>query len=289
MGRPYTSLNDFLKRGRQTLARGPVAILFVEDEVEIGSTLHHLLARGFDPVLALAPPDLDFPPDLDDKVQRIDCDTGATDVVPDTVNRLIAAAPGTWFHYCFNAEYLFHPFSETRSVGEMLTFHAEERRDAMITFVIDLYAADLTAHPTGVARDAWLDSTGYYALARNDPETGWPRERQLDFFGGLRRRYEEHVPELRRRIDRVSLFRARPGLELRGDHSFNDPEYNTYACPWHHNLTAAVCSFRAAKALKRNPHSSEAIDSFRWRASVPFDWQSRQLLDLGLMEPGQWF
>ena len=32
---------------------------------------------------------------------------------------------------------------ESRSVVEMLAFHAEERRDAMLTYVIDLYAKDL--------------------------------------------------------------------------------------------------------------------------------------------------
>ena len=28
--------------------------------------------------------------------------------------------PGTWIHYCHNAEYLFFPFAETRRVREML-------------------------------------------------------------------------------------------------------------------------------------------------------------------------
>jgi len=66
----------------------------------------------------------------------------------------------------------------------------------------------------------------------------------------------------RRRIDRISLFRAMPGLTLREDHTFTDPEYNTYACPWHHSVTAALCSFRTAKALKRNPGSGYQINSF---------------------------
>ncbi|MFP4079841.1 MAG: TrmH family RNA methyltransferase, partial [Ectothiorhodospira sp.] len=60
------------------------------------------------------------------------------------VNAVIGAAPGVWLYACYNAEYLFYPFCETRTVGEMLAFHAEERRDAMLAYVIDLYAADLT-------------------------------------------------------------------------------------------------------------------------------------------------
>ncbi|KDB02434.1 hypothetical protein U879_17240, partial [Defluviimonas sp. 20V17] len=157
--------------------------------------------------------------------------------------------------------------------------------------VIDLYAGDLSRYPNAVSlEEAMLDRSGYYALARTDPANhDHPKERQLDFFGGLRWRFEEFIPKERRRIDRIALFRARKGLRLREDHCFNDEEYNTYSCPWHHNLTAAIASFRTAKALKSNPGSTFDIGSFQWRNSVPFQWQSKQLMDLGLMEPGQWF
>ena len=161
----------------------------------------------------------------------------------------------------------------------------------MLTYVIDLYAGDLAAHPDGVALDdAWLDRKGYYALARKDPGNDWqPRDRQLDLFGGLRWRFEEHIPYAKRRIDRISLFRAKPGLKLLPDFTLSDEEMNTHSCRWHHNLTAAVCSFRTAKALRTNPGSRHAIPTFRWPNSVRFDWNSQQLMDLGLMEPGQWF
>ena len=286
----YASLDAFLRQDRGRLARGPVALIFVEDDVELGTTLRHHLQCGFRPVLALMPDAFELPADIADKVLRISFDTGAPGAVADAVNKVIEAAPGTWLYYCYNAEFLFYPFCETRSVGEMLAFQSEERRDAMLTYVIDLYAGDLDKHPNAVSLDqAHLDRSGYYALARNDPATGHPRERQLDFFGGLRWRYEEHIPKPSRRIDRISLFRAAPGLRLLADHTFDDPEYNTYACPWHHNMTAAVCSFRTAKALKRNPGSTFGIETFRWHNATPFEWHSRQLLDLGLMEPGQWF
>jgi hypothetical protein len=176
-------------------------------------------------------------------------------------------------------------------VRELLTFHAEERREAMLTYVIDLYAGDLERSGNAVSlEDAWLDRSGYYALARKDPDRDWqPKERQLDFYGGLRWRYEEHIPYARRRIDRVSLFRAKPGLKLLPDFTLSDEEMNTFTCRWHHSLTAAVCSFRTAKALRTNPGSRHAIQTFRWPNSVRFDWRSQQLMDLGLMEPGQWF
>ena len=91
--------------------------------------------------------------------------------------------------------------------------------------------------------NAQFDRSGYYAL-RRDRGRDKPLDRQLDIYGGLKWRYEEHIPPENRRIDRVALFKSKPGLELRPDHTLNDEEMNTYACPWHHSLTAAIASFR---------------------------------------------
>ena len=287
----YDDLDDFLKRGTGVLTRGPIALVFAEDSVELDTTLRHHRHCGFRSVILFGAADLPLPADLTDKVHHVGHDMRADHAVPTAVNAVIPRATAQWLYYCYNAEYLFFPFSETRTFGEMLSFHTEERRDAMLTYLVDLYAGDLDRCPEAVSLDdTWIDRSGYYALARPDPDNhNHPKERQLNFFGGLRWRYEEHVPEDRRKIDRIAIFRAKPGLELREDHTFTDEEYNTYACPWHNNLTASIASFRTAKALKRNPGSTFDIRTFRWHNSTPFEWHSRQLLDLGLMEPGQWF
>ena len=286
----YGSLQEFLSATRAARTGGPVALIFVEDLVEVDSTIRYHRDLGFARLVLFAPDALGLDAESETGLDRIDYDVTAEGALERAVNAVIDAMPGTWLYYCYNAEYLFFPFCETRTIGEMLTFHEGERRDAMLSYVVDAYAGDLERFPDAVALEAaWLDRSGYYALGRPDPATGHPRERQLDFFGGLRWRFEEHVPANRRRIDRIALFRARPGLRLRGDHTFSDEEYNTYACPWHHNLTAAIVSFRTAKALKTNPGSTYDIKTFRWHNSVPLDWSSQQLLDLGLMEPGQWF
>lgn len=287
----HSSLDQFLGTGKLATSKGPIALIFVEDDVEVDSTIRHHLGAGFAQVLAFLPRAFHLPEDIVPSVERIDFDVVAGQDFTAAVNAVIAAAEGRWIYYCFNTEYLFYPFCETRSVGEMLTFHAEERRDAMLSYVIDLYAGDLLHHGNAVSLDdAHLDRSGYYALAREDAENGYqPKDRQLDFFGGLRWRYEEHIPAPRRNIDRIALFRAKPGLKLLAEHRLNDEEYNTFACPWHNNLTAAIVSFRTAKALKTNPGSTFEITNFKWHNSIPFEWHSRQLLDLGLMEPGQWF
>ncbi len=285
----FDSLTAFLTAGQPILAKGPVALILIEDPVEVATTIRHHLDAGFRAVVVFALPDIAIPAEIAARITRVDCDPLGRDGFLAVVNGVIDIAPGAWIYYCYNAEYLFYPFCEHRTVGEMAAFCTEERRFSVLSYVIDLYAGDLWAHPTAVSlEDAHLDRSGYYALARTDRDTHF-KERQLNFFGGLRWRFEEHIPAPRRRIDRISLFLAKPGLELRADHTFNDEEYNTYACPWHNSLTAAVCSFRTAKALKRNPGSTFDIESFRWHNSAPFDWHSQQLLDLGLMEPGQWF
>ena len=287
----YDGLASYISVASATPPKGPIAIIIAEDTVEVDTTLRHHLQAGFRDVLLLAPDAIPTPKDMADKVHRITHDVHAENAMMAAVNPLIEAFPGLWMYYCFNAEYLFHPFCETRTVRDLLAFHAEERRDAMLTYVIDLYAGDLDRFPNAVSlENAHLDRSGYYALARQDPDNNWhPKERQLDFFGGLRWRFEEHVPSNRRKIDRISLFKAKKGLVLRPDFTFNDEEYNTYACPWHNNLTATVCSFRTAKALKANPGSKWDIKTFHWHNSTGFQWHSQQLMDLGLMEPGQWF
>ncbi|MGR3661419.1 MAG: hypothetical protein ACU0CA_09600 [Paracoccaceae bacterium] len=287
----YTDLQDFLARGRDALSKGPVALILVEDLVEVATTIRHHQMAGFLEVVIFAPDELVLPEGLEAEIHRVPFNMSQKNATQTVVNAVISAAPGIWLYYCYNAEFLFHPFCETRNIIEMLTFHTEEQRDALLTYVIDVYAGDLGENPHAVSlEEAFLDKSGYYALARPDENNeNHPKERQLNFYGGLRWRFEEHIPEKSRRIDRISLFRTKAGLELLADHTFNDEEYNTYACPWHHNITLALVSFRTAKALKGNAGSTFEIQTFKWHNSTEFEWNSQQLLDLGLMEPGQWF
>lgn len=290
----YPDLSSFQAAPASEVGKGPFAILIAEDRVELASSLDHLHSLAFKAIFVVAPSEIEVPdaPKTSKSLQHVICHPsrapGATQAV---VNALIEKVPGHWLHYCYNGEYLFYPFCEDRTVGELVTWVMEERREAVLTYVIDLYAGDLTAHPNAVDLDgALLDSSGYYAETRKGGAEGEDvMERQLNFYGGLRWRFEEHVAKPKRKIDRVGLFQAKPGLRLREDHTLSDEEYNTYACPWHHSLSAAICSFRVAKALRTNPGSRHDIPDFRWHKSVQFHWSSMQLMELGLMEPGQWF
>ena len=286
----FSSLDDLRARGA-ALGADPVLMVLTEDEVEIASTLRHHLDAGFRRIVLALPPGIRAPSPLPEGVSCLSLDRRPDDLASACVTALIEGRPdGAWIGYVYNAEYLFHPFAETRRIGEALRFCTEERRDSILCATIDLYGGTNLAEGAVVDPSAaWMDGAGYFALARPGGPHGHPLERQLDLHGGLRWRFEEHVPPDRRRIDRVALFRARRDLRLLPGHLTSDPELNTYACPWHHSLTACTASFRAAKALATNPASRAAIDTFRWAGSMPFEWRAGQLMDLGMMEPGQWF
>jgi hypothetical protein len=285
----YASLPALIADSKRALRNGPTALILIEDNIEVASTIAHHAKAGFAQIIVFCLGETTLPDGLPDNVLRVDFDVTADDALTTIANAMIAAMPEQWLYYCYNAEYVFYPFCETRSVGEMLGFMTEERRDTVMSYIVDLYAQDLSAHPNGVDHDtAHFDKSGYYALARTDAE-GTPLDRQLNVFGGLRWRFEEHIAKARQRTDRISFFRATPGLQMLPDRTFNMDEYNTFSCPWHHTLTAAIGSFRTAKALRRNPGSRDAINTFHWPQSEKFSWQPQQLLDLGLMEPGQWF
>ncbi len=281
---PAPSLEAFLNpQASAELPVGPVALIFAEDEIGTSSCIRHHARLGFKNILLLGSEDLSLPEDCRALCHQVICELP----VEEAVNLTIETYVGRWIYYCYNAEFLHFPFCEDRSIEELIAFVQEERRQSAFTYVIDLYAADLEANPFGYSLEsAHLDVSGYYALKRS--RDGEFKDRQLDVFGGLKWRFEEHLPELKRRIDRVCLFEAQKGLRMDSDLLFNIDEYNTFECPWHNSTTVAVCSFRTAKYLKSNPGSTFEIETFKWAKSEKFHWNSRQLMDLGLMEPGQW-
>jgi hypothetical protein len=272
----------------ETLTKGPIGFIFAEDITGLSSSIRHHARLGFDNLYVLKRPDLELPDGCDALCEAIDIgDAFFSDVSP-YINRLIELFPDRWVYYCFNAEYLHFPFCEKRTISDLTDFITEEKRDSVFTYTIDLYPDDLGKSKDGFSlEDAHFDGAGYYALQRYID--GEIQDRQLDVYGGLKWRFEEHLPYEKRRLNRIGLFKPQPGLTLEPTGYFNMPEYNTFSCPWHNNTTITICSFRTAKSLKTNPGSTYEIDSFIWSRSIKFRWNSQQLMDHGFMEPGQWF
>ncbi|MEO1562315.1 MAG: hypothetical protein AAFR98_02670 [Pseudomonadota bacterium] len=267
---------------RSLQGTGIAALIINEDGIALAETLRHLRACGVSHVVIAHRNDT-LTTDLD--CPSFTLGNGALEKELTAIIRLIT---DQWLHLCFNGEFLAFPFAESRSLLDFCTFLQEERRRTAHVTVVDHYAGDLASSEFGISlQDAWFDAAGYYARHSQTPTD--PVEPIVDIYGGLRWRYEEEFPAERRRVNRAALFRCRADLELTSDLRFTDPHMNTLQAPWHHSPTGALRSFRAAKYLVINPGSRKRIATFKWPQSVACDWTSSQLMDLGFIEPGQWF
>lgn len=70
----YTSLPQMIAAERAALANGPIAVVMVEDDVEVDTTLRHHQQMGFTSTIALMPAAFDLPRDLQETVIRVDYD-----------------------------------------------------------------------------------------------------------------------------------------------------------------------------------------------------------------------
>ncbi len=282
----------------------PVAIIAAEDGVWLAETVAHHLGLGFAEVIVVCPPYLE--PDCaalaatlgetGARLRRVAFDTracpgGAAGAERVLTEAALRARTGRWVYLGVNAEFLFFPFCELRRIGDLTGFVTEERRDAVAGTIVDIFPAKMAdvPPPSPEARPLWFDALGYVEVPRRDPAAGWaPRARESEIFGGLRRRFEHHIPHARRNIARTPLFRALPGVGLDSEGRFSLAEMNTRHCAWHRNPTVAIASLRAVKALRANPDSRAALSGLMWPGVQGFDWSSRTLIEAGMMEPGQW-
>jgi hypothetical protein len=160
----YLNLSAFIKECVPWFKKGPIALIFAEDQVELNATIRHHLNVGFSQTVVFTMPDFMIADDLANQIIRVSYSLLTPTALEVALNLIMKAADDIWIYYCFNTEFLFYPFMEHRSVGEMIIFNIEEKRNAVLTYVIDLYTGDLLQHPNAVCvEDAHLDRTGYYA------------------------------------------------------------------------------------------------------------------------------
>ena len=291
----FNSLDDFIAKGPRFSRRDVVALILAEDFFQLRETITHHLRQGFDHCIVIsrsAPGDCGV---AHDALTTVYHDIFAENAVADVVNRCMPLFDGGWVMTCYNGEFLYFPFCETRTIADVTQFVAQDQRSSIPVVVVDAYPEhmpkagyDLSGQGHTVS-DPFIDSIGYHATPRWNMDQGCAYERQLDMFGGLKWRFADYVPYERRRIDRVALFQAKAGLVMADDFTFMDQDYNTYQGQYHNNLRAAFVSYRTVKSLSQNPASRSEITQLVWDHSVPWARSSQQLLDLGLIEAGQWF
>ena len=85
----YPNLTSFIKSEGRGLAKEPIALLFIEDDVEVETTLDHHIKLGFKQIIVLAKSLPDVDDDTLTQVSTVYVDTFADDCVERTVNTLM--------------------------------------------------------------------------------------------------------------------------------------------------------------------------------------------------------
>ncbi|MFS4439430.1 hypothetical protein ACMA5I_14555 [Paracoccaceae bacterium GXU_MW_L88] len=282
------SLDRLLKTNSdQHFIDGPIAIVFGDKPSETQKTVEHLATLGFQNFVILDAVYQETS-DLNTINIKLPPEFATVDARGALLTRLSDWLTGRWLYWCQAGESLCFPFCETRSIRDAIQFIEEERRNSCAAMVVDLYPQDIPAYIDGKDSALYFDRLGYFHLGRKDKSGRYP-ERQPIIKGGLRWRRAELLTEPQQRLDRVPLFRAVPGLTLDEELRFNIEEMNTLACPWHNNLTMAVPSTRFARVICEDTPTLSEIPDFCWHGSEPYRGTSYQLMEAGLMEPGQWF
>ena len=120
----YPNLTSFIKSEGRSLAKGPIALLFIEDDVEVETTLDHHIKLGFKQIIVLATSLPDVDEDTLTQVTTVDVDTFADDCVAQTVNTLMPHMAGAWVYVGFNAKYLLEIASQVDRENAVFMFNS---------------------------------------------------------------------------------------------------------------------------------------------------------------------
>lgn len=275
----YQTIAEFVQRGARDLPAGMVGIVLCESTLHASEAAARLARQGVAAVIAVGPGV--EPEAVSCPVFQI-AERPAGHGPAEQLNLLTDALAGRWVVWLWNGEFLLFPFCETRRLAELAAFLTDERRCGLYTYALDLYSHDLpeaSVAPDGVSLS--FDNAGYYAFPRENKE--------LKVFGGLGWRFQELLPRGMQQIGRTSLFLARKGVHMGRDMIFENADYASVSCPWHNNPTGAVMSLRRTRRIMAHPNFNQMRGKLDWSGTEPFSWQSAQLLEHGMIEPGQWF
>lgn len=275
-----TAISKFLASPTaRDMPKGVLTLIFCEDEAYLDSTLANARAQSPAHICCIG---RTGHLETSDGVTVIPADLASRFARDAILNQIIDRFDGRWLHWLNNGEFFFFPWCESRTIGDLAGFLTDERRRLAYSYAFDLYAAALPEiHADPRDHDLWMDIRAFHAF----PD----EKRRLAVFGGLGWRFEECFQPWWQQIGRASLFRAQKGLHIGRDMVFAEDEFVSVSAPWHNSPTGAVMGLRRTRHLFSAPAFVDLQDRLLWSGSERFNWHSSQLLDLGMIEPGQWF
>ncbi|MEM7423648.1 MAG: hypothetical protein AAF334_07975 [Pseudomonadota bacterium] len=274
----FATTEELLNGGR-ALPSGVIGVLLCDGSDSADLSAAHLASLGVSAIVSVgASGPLQTVPVPLLRVAEAPGRFGATTAL----NRVIDAFDGQWLLWLWAGEYFFYPYVETRSIGDFTAFLNDERRHVAFTYALDLYGPELpeVGHDPRAA-ELYFDRSGYYGFNSE--------QRELSLYGGLVWRFGELSAFREQQLGRPSLFRARAGIYPGRNGRFAVPDLNSVSCPWHNSPTAAVMTLRHARQIMATEGFALRSENLIWQGSERFTWTSEQLLDLGMIEPGQWF
>lgn len=275
----YTTPQDFAE-ARPALPSRPVTVLLCESAENVQASAELAISRGAGSIIAIGRGGACLT-GLDCPLIRIAEDP--VDLNPHLLlNAIFPALAGRWVLWLWNSEFFFYPYCENRTLSDLAEFLESERRRAIFTYALDLYSDHLPGAQDDL-REAELafDRLGYHAFPEQD--------QRLKLYGSLGWRFEEACPLWMQQIGRASFLKVVPGLAMTRDLQFEEDAYASVSCPWHRNPTAAMMTLRRTRRIFANPKFRDMRGQLYWRGAETFDWSSQQLLEHGMIEPGQWF
>jgi hypothetical protein len=275
----YATPRDFAD-ANPALPSGPVTVLLCESAENAQTTARRTISQGTRSIIAVGQGAACLE-ELDCHLIRIAEDP--RDLNPhQLLNDIFSALAERWVLWLWNGEFFFYPYCENRTLRDLAEFLESERRRSIFTYALDLYGDHLPgAHDDPSDLNLSFDRLGYHAFPEQD--------QRLKLYGSLGWRFEELCPLWMQQIGRASYFKVAPDLSVTRDLQIEDAAYASVSCPWHRNPTAAMMSLRRTRRIFANPKFPGKRSQLYWRGTAEFDWSSHQLLELGMIEPGQWF
>lgn len=199
-------------------------------------------------------------------------------------------ATGRWCVSLAASDFLVFSRSERRSIRSLTDFLETEHRDHAFGLTVHMYgdgpAADLAGGMDPFGALPLFDPVGY--VTSEPAEDGTVRVRG----GLLRRTLFRTVPRNAPRLDCIPLVRWRRHFSyVDGTRSLRPSRLNRPHAPWHCSPTVCLLRFSLMTEAARDEETTVAPlrgQHLRTNASRRYR-SSEDLVECGLLNPGQWF